>query len=282
MKNFVLLFLLFGVFSSAQNQRFLYEYRFILDSTDRDSGKKEMMVLDVSPEGSKFLSIDRMKSDSVMAARLKTNPGNFDFKGIKFGQITTVVEKRYPDFSITFFDQIGMNEYQVNDDRKMTWKILPEKETIGEFSVQKATIKLFGRNWTAWFTTEIPIQDGPYKFHGLPGLILKIADDKNTHVFEIKSVSKFPGEMKWSFEADKAHVQPLIKVNAAAYKKLFMVNRENPSQEIRQIMTSGRKVTMTDETGKVLDIEKVLRDRDRNQKAENQKNNNILELDLLK
>lgn len=33
---------------------------------------------------------------------------------------------------------------------------------------QKATCDFAGRKWIAWFTTEIPIQDGPYKFYGLP------------------------------------------------------------------------------------------------------------------
>lgn len=41
--------------------------------------------------------------------------------------------------------------------------------------------------WTAWFTTELPISDGPYKFHGLPGLILKIYDKTNTYSFDIIS-----------------------------------------------------------------------------------------------
>lgn len=47
-----------------------------------------------------------------------------------------------------------------------------------------------GREWTAWFTSEISIPDGPYKFYGLPGLILKISDKTNTHSFEMISVQK--------------------------------------------------------------------------------------------
>lgn len=42
----------------------------------------------------------------------------------------------------------------------------------------------------AWFTHEIPISDGPYKFNGLPGLILEISDTENHYNFTLKGVEK--------------------------------------------------------------------------------------------
>ena len=53
-------------------------------------------------------------------------------------------------------------------------RVYARLEKIGEFETQKAETFIFGRKWTAWFSPEIPIQDGPYKFRGLPGLIVKI------------------------------------------------------------------------------------------------------------
>lgn len=58
-----------------------------------------------------------------------------------------------------------------------------EKKDIIGFVCTKATCEFRGRNWTVWFTTELPVSDGPWKFNGLPGLILKAEDDKGHYSF---------------------------------------------------------------------------------------------------
>ena len=70
-KVFVLLFLGMIVFLSAQNQRFMYEYKFVSDSTNRDDVKTELMNLDTTPKGSKFYSYTSYKSDSLMRVDLE-------------------------------------------------------------------------------------------------------------------------------------------------------------------------------------------------------------------
>lgn len=47
-----------------------------------------------------------------------------------------------------------------------------------------------GRTWTAWYAEQIPIDAGPWKLHGLPGLILKSTDNSATHDFEAIIVRK--------------------------------------------------------------------------------------------
>ncbi|MDY6994280.1 MAG: GLPGLI family protein, partial [Pseudomonadota bacterium] len=58
------------------------------------------------------------------------------------------------------------------------WVIKNEYKKIGAFNVQKALTQFRGRKYTAWFSVEIPISAGPWKFHGLPGLILEIQDEE--------------------------------------------------------------------------------------------------------
>ena len=71
-KNFsVLLFLMMISFLSAQNQRFMYEYKFVSDSTNKADVKTELMNLDTTPKGSKFYSYTSYKSDSLMRVDLE-------------------------------------------------------------------------------------------------------------------------------------------------------------------------------------------------------------------
>lgn len=70
------------------------------------------------------------------------------------------------------------------------WEISPEIEDYNGLPVQRATSKIGGRKWTAWFTKEIPLIDGPYKFKNLPGFVVKVMDGEEDYVFEFLSSVK--------------------------------------------------------------------------------------------
>lgn len=58
------------------------------------------------------------------------------------------------------------------------WVVTDEIDTIFDYPCRKAKVTYAGRNYSAWFTPDIPVSDGPWKFHGLPGLILLVEDDE--------------------------------------------------------------------------------------------------------
>ena len=70
-KLLINLFLIFGVLAIAQNKRFIYEYKFISDSTNVDDVKTEMMFLDTTKDGSKYYSYTVFNSDSIMKVDLE-------------------------------------------------------------------------------------------------------------------------------------------------------------------------------------------------------------------
>lgn len=282
MKKIIIAFtftFLLGMLFNAQNKRFVYEYKFVSDSTKKDESKTESMFLDISKKGSKFYSRYKFIADSVIEAQTKSQ--NRDFSKIKFGMVPYVVEKSYPDYKIILFNRLDMDEYKVSDERKLDWKILAEKEKVGEFNAQKATANFAGRQWTAWFVTDIPIQDGPYKFHGLPGLIVKLEDKTNSHSYILKEIKNLK-DQEWKSQEENHRFGALIPLNQEKYKKQFLDYRENPTKGMRQMLASGTKIMMTDEKGNKLDINDMIRERERKVKEDNAKDNNFLELDLLK
>lgn len=72
----------------------------------------------------------------------------------------------------------------------MSWKLSDEKKKICGYECQKATSHFRGRDFTAWFTTDIPVKGGPWKFGGLPGLILKVYDIDGLYTFEAIKIEK--------------------------------------------------------------------------------------------
>lgn len=56
------------------------------------------------------------------------------------------------------------------------WKLSTEIDTIFNYKCHKAEIVYANRHYEAWYTFDIPMNDGPWKFWGLPGLILKVKD----------------------------------------------------------------------------------------------------------
>lgn len=71
------------------------------------------------------------------------------------------------------------------------WKLETEKTTvILGHRCQRATCHWRGRDYVAWFAPDIPIRRGPWKFGGLPGLILKIYDVNKLYTFEAVAIEK--------------------------------------------------------------------------------------------
>ncbi|EPH11328.1 hypothetical protein HMPREF9713_01814 [Myroides odoratimimus CCUG 12700] len=73
---------------------------------------------------------------------------------------------------------------------KIEWKIGKEQKEILGYQCTKATAKFRGRDYIAWYASELPISDGPFLFTGLPGLILEVRDTKNEYVFMANGVER--------------------------------------------------------------------------------------------
>lgn len=174
---------------SAQNNRFVYQVTMKPDAENKTDIKTENAYLDISGEKSLFYSENRYKRDSILQKAFQGGGGRGSvsreqMEGLR-SSINYSVEKDKSSQKTTFKDRIGRDIYVYEEDRPLNWKMSSETTKIGEYKVQKATTDFAGRKWTAWFTTDLPYQDGPYKFGGLPGLIVKVEDDKGEYSFDL-------------------------------------------------------------------------------------------------
>ena len=273
---------------NAQNQRFSYVYQFVPDSTNQADVKSEMMLLEVLPKFSKFYSETVFKSDSIANVQLEKElaaTGSMNVKSdMRKGFVRSTIIKEFPDFKTYLVTRIGQTKMKVEDERKITWKILPEKLKIGDFETQKAETEMYGRKWTAWFTTEIPIQDGPYKFHGLPGLIVKIEDETKSHSYILNGIKNLKSEEIKNIDPNNNFVFDFgnaVKISQTEYKKQYLESRNDPNKSMR-INLANSDMAQINIDGKMTNVNEYLRDREKQQKEKIAKDNNILELDLIK
>jgi len=71
-----------------------------------------------------------------------------------------------------------------------------ETKKIGDYICKKATTTFRGRNYIAWYTLDFTTYFGPWKFNGLPGLILEVYDETNRHHWIAQKIKTFNGEIK--------------------------------------------------------------------------------------
>ena len=304
MKKLIAFFVFAAIFVNAQNNRFIYEYKFVSDSTKKDVVASEMMFLDITKNSSKYYSREVYVQDSIMRAdlekQMKAGVSNFNIKrNDAKGKVRYKVTKDYQKNKTYLNVRIGSDSYKVLEDRVLDWKILPEKEKIGNWEAQKATTEFGGRKWTAWFCEEIPLSDGPYKFKGLPGLIVKISDADNSHVMELKGSTKFASPTEENMESavttkngaiTKTVVvgdgvgssKDEIEINREKYVKLFWEDREDPAKSIKMMLgREGVVMKFKDQNGNDMSMSDMIKRREDAQKEANKRNNNLIEIDLL-
>ena len=101
------------------------------------------------------------------------------------------VYKNFPKGKMTVLDRIDKTEYSYTDDMNtQEWQLKNDTMIVMGYLCYKAVCQWRGRNYEAWFTPDIPVSEGPMKFAGLPGLIMKVSDNMQEWIYEIDGLQK--------------------------------------------------------------------------------------------
>lgn len=178
-----LCFLLFSVCVYPQEKELYVEYNQLFDNARKVERKA---FLYGNSEGSVYENdlitnnkIDRIANEKKQAELDKQNADTNKFsrtiipliKYNNFLKLNAITNK------ISFIEEFIKDRYiLITDDVKQNWKLTKEKKIISDVECLKATTTFRGMQWEVWYAPSIPYPYGPWKLHGLPGLIVEAHD----------------------------------------------------------------------------------------------------------
>lgn len=120
--------------------------------------------------------------------------------------------------------------YYWDDMKPIDWKFGIERQKVLNIDCQKATCTFRGRTYEAWFALSIPYSHGPFKFAGLPGLILKIEDTQKQFRWEAIGITAPKKEVQI-----KRYARPYEKISRDKLRKMTKRFYDNPYQLFKSL-----------------------------------------------
>lgn len=184
---------------APENMEFVYDYRCCVDTTGslEDNISSDNMLLQIGSDGlSKFSSFKNLTVDSILMRSTQEQIVDAALEGkLSNGEFMTIY-KNYPYGRLTHTEKICQDWFRYEEDMpSLDWELTDSVTTVLGYECQGARCKFRGREWTVFYTEDIPLMDGPWKLHGLPGLIMKASDENGHYTFEcigIKSKADRP------------------------------------------------------------------------------------------
>ncbi len=187
-------------------------------------------ILEIGRKASLYGFYGNYRRDSIVR---KDYPEGMDFNEFQAlsrkcnSRKSTELIKDIRSNKLTNHEGIFMDHYYYEEEiPQFEWNLNDESDEICGQICKKATTTFRGRNWIAWYCPNIQSDNGPWKFGGLPGLILKIEDDKKEHVFEAIQIRKSDNDFGfhiWSFK---------IKTDRKKFNKMMLDYKMDVGQTI--------------------------------------------------
>lgn len=210
-------------FAKGQTHRFIYDVIYKKDSTSNVT-TKENYILDIRKSETVFYTRDFYLADSLIN-------NNIPFpKDMKLNT-SNIITHKIGNNLFEEYDLIENTVLNLKSENSQNWKLTDEKKQIKNLTLQKATTDWGGRHWIAWFTTSFPFPEGPHKFHGLPGLIIELSDDKNNYHFELAKNEKIPNPEENQFIENSKQMS--IPVDWKKYTAMKLNYYESPVSFIK-------------------------------------------------
>ena len=262
MKKLFLSLLLCSLVSTSQAQTVIdtLAYRFIYDVQARAFEKYTKMNtdehrLDIGKSGiTHYYSFWQSQFFHITDSIYRCGGSIQDYervrheKGIEPSDFLYFIFKNYPQRGQQTVDYPYYELFEYQEPMGQDWDFVEGDTIILEHPCQKAICQYHGRTWTAFYATDIPISDGPWKLCGLPGLILRAYDHSNSFIFNCVGIYQNVGGAMTMMNEKRRILKP-----EQAHKLIEQIDSD-PFAYLRSQGISGQSF---DEKGRPLDLSKV-------------------------
>ena len=226
------------------NYRVTYTYKFLNDTIKKES-YYDRQVLEIGDSIVKYSSVYAAKIDSVDIAfsNKKTRPNKSGADGYNAHKEAglkpnekEVRENYYMNYpekkTLTVLTRIGVffSVYYLYEEAtpNFNWQYQSDTATILGYKCMKATATFRGRTYNAWFTPFLPLRYGPWKFNGLPGLVLKVADTEEFFEWTAIGIEKPQNKDIYIPDFEKISAKILVRTDRKSVIKLLHKRWQDP------------------------------------------------------
>ncbi|WP_303169947.1 GLPGLI family protein [Porphyromonas sp.] len=219
--------------------RIYYDYTIKKKANDPYSIRNTIALLQIGQRATVFRDYHSFRTDSMLdvnakAKRLPSEYINELLKENHKSQFAHVVayDRRTKGWTEQQSVPSEMRSRYSEASIPMAWTTVKGDTLIAEYKCHKAVAKYRGRDYIAWYTEEINMPYGPYKFYGLPGLVMKVEDTLGHHVFTFRGM-----EQVKKYEPIYINSSNLVIRDRETHRKILRNAIENLSKTITE---SGR------------------------------------------
>jgi len=227
----IIFILFFSMLYSQKGKHIEIDYIFSKKLSKKDSTRiNKLYKLFITDKKSVFISDESLKADSVALVIRKTGNINFGAVNMSLYELDETIAFNGLSNKIITYKHIRGAPIGYSDEAPTAWKLLNETKKVDNILLNSAEIEFGGRKWYAWYSGQYQLNEGPYKFKNLPGLIFEIHDSENIFNFQL---SRIVNREKF-YERDYSQ---FIIATKEKYKEVINTYIINPAPQLTKIFT---------------------------------------------
>lgn len=169
------------------NVKIIYDCRICIDTLNHRYFNMDYVLL-----GGNSISKFQPKAKYLYEKGMENRSPSWGMEHLQdahFAYLYDAVYNDYANATQTCTGRLMQDDFEYSEPlTSQEWVLTDSVKTISSFTCTKALCEFRGRRYEVWFTEDLPVSVGPWKFRDLPGAIVSVSDSRHEYTFTLKSI----------------------------------------------------------------------------------------------